>query len=214
MLDAVLCISFSMNGKYLASGTDGNNLVLIWEKDSVKDIYRSNVFGSEEKNLETWSCLKRLTGHDSDVVDLCWSPDDTFLATCGLDCVILIWDVKTFELVKRLEGHKGFVKGICWDPIGKFLASQSDDKSVIIWNTSDWSVFKKITTRLEKQFGQTFFKRLCWSPDGSQLCAVHAVDQSKYVITASVIGRVNWDEEAALIGHKGVIECAVKFCFY
>lgn len=62
--------------------------------------------------------------------------------------------------------------------------------------------------------GQTFFKRLSWSPDGSQICAVHAVDQSQLISTASIVNREKWEEEACLIGHHGVIECSVRVsCF-
>lgn len=108
-----------------------------------------------------------------------------------------------------MEGHRDFVKGLCWDPAGNFLASQSDDRTVIIWNVYDWTPVKTISEPFMKPFGQSFFKRLSWSPEGSQLCAVQACDESQHLITASVIERQSWEQKASLIGHGMIIECSV-----
>ena len=40
--------------------------------------------------------LKKLNGHDSDVSGVCWSYDQKFLASCGLEGKILIWDAVNF----------------------------------------------------------------------------------------------------------------------
>lgn len=129
----------------------------------------------------------------------------------------MIWGVGPFERICRLE-HHGLVKGLTWDPACKYLASQvshllleirlfqSDDKSVIVWNTENWTIVKQIHDRFEKSSGQSFFKRLCWSPDGSQISAVHAVDKSQAIFTASIISRDDWKEDACLVGHKAIIE--------
>lgn len=126
---AVLCVRFSqMEGRYLASSSDGDNVIMIWEKEThaAADSYRSRVFGSSsgEVNVESWRCVKRMAAHHSDVVDLAWSPDNALFASCGLDGSIIIWDTEEFNQVKRLSAHGGFVKGITWDPVGKYLASQ------------------------------------------------------------------------------------------
>ena len=58
----------------------------------------SKSFGSDDyaTNIEHWTCVHRLTGHAADVMDLAWSPDNLYLASCGLDSVIFIWDAKRF----------------------------------------------------------------------------------------------------------------------
>ena len=49
-------------------------------------------WGSDEVNVEGWKALKRLPGHESDVTGLAWSPGDRYLASTGLDSVVMIWD--------------------------------------------------------------------------------------------------------------------------
>jgi protein HIRA/HIR1 len=75
-------------------------------------------------NVENYSLVKTLHGHGSDVSDLAWSPDNSYLASCAFDGKIIIWDGATFEMVASIDAHEGFVKGLTWDPVGKYLASQ------------------------------------------------------------------------------------------
>ncbi|KAJ3030501.1 UNVERIFIED_CONTAM: HIR complex subunit [Siphonaria sp. JEL0065] len=129
---AVLCLRWSnSDGRLLASGSDDNKLV-IWDQDrsgyKQNNAFNLSGFGSVA-NVESWRAVKVLFGHDSDVADVAWSPNNDYLASCGLDSLVFIWDGKTFEKLKRLDAHQGFVKGITWDPVGKYLATQSDDKS-------------------------------------------------------------------------------------
>ena len=37
----------------------------------------------------------------ADVVDVAWSPDNSFLATCGLDRTIMIWETETFGKLRH-----------------------------------------------------------------------------------------------------------------
>lgn len=85
----VNCVRWSGNGKLLASGSD-DGLILLWEFGGSLE---SSVFGSEEKNLEMWKNVGRLIGHGSDVVDLCFSPDQKYLASCSLNRLIIVWDL-------------------------------------------------------------------------------------------------------------------------
>lgn len=157
--------------------------------------------------VESYRVIHRLTDHTSDVAGLEWSPDGRWLASCGLDSNILIWDVACgFKLTAKLEGHKGFVKGLAWDPLGVYLASQSDDHTMIIWRTRDW----QYETMLKKPFDQaneeTFFRRPSWSPDGAFVAAANAVNGRQPVI--SLISRDQWKPEIAFVGHLLAVEVA------
>lgn len=53
-----------------------------------------------------------------DVLDLAWSPQDRWLASCSVDNTIIIWDVHALPaIISVLKGHTGLVKGVAWDPV-------------------------------------------------------------------------------------------------
>lgn len=53
-----------------------------------------------------------------DILDLAWSPQDRWLASCSVDNNIIIWDVLNLPAMTAiLKGHTGLVKGVTWDPV-------------------------------------------------------------------------------------------------
>lgn len=200
----VMVVRWASNGKWLASGSD-DTLVMIWDLDPNGG---GKVWGSDDINIEGWKALRRLTGHESDVVDCAWAPDDRYLASVGLDSRIFIWCGYTLECVRRLDGHQGFVKGVCWDPVGEFLATQSDDKSVKIWRSTDWTLQATVTKPFETSPGSAFYNRLSWSPDASYLCASNAMNNNGAVFVAAVIERDTWNSNMSLVGHENTVEVA------
>ncbi|RKP08235.1 WD40-repeat-containing domain protein [Thamnocephalis sphaerospora] len=206
---AVLCVRWSNDdGRFLASGSD-DKIIVIWTLDTAQGGF-GGVFGSLDgaQNLENWKAVKRLVGHESDVTDLAWSADNAYLASCGLDSKVIVWDGSTFEMVKTLTQHQGFVKGITWDPAGKFLATQSDDKSVILWRVADWQTEKVISEPYATAASTTFFRRLSWSPDGSQLATANAANSG--LPSAAVITRDTWRSDVHFVGHDAAVE-VVRF---
>ncbi|EJT99410.1 WD40 repeat-like protein [Dacryopinax primogenitus] len=194
----VLCVRWSHSGRLLASGSD-DGLVMIWDLDPSG---AGKVFGEEEVNVEGWKALRRLAGHESDVSDLSWSPQDRFLASVSMDSSVIIWD----DRVAKLVGHQGFVKGVCWDPVGQYLATQSDDKTVRIWRTTDWACERVVTQPFELSPASTFFRRLSWSPDGAHITAANAMNGPVFV--AAVISRKEWTSDISLVGHENTVEVA------
>ena len=90
----------SVNGQYLASGSDDTKIV-IWTRDTSN--LRNVSFGANIKNIESYRPVKVLMSHESgtfffnfDVADLAWSLDSRFLASVGLDSKIYIWDAVNF----------------------------------------------------------------------------------------------------------------------
>jgi protein HIRA/HIR1 len=96
------------------------------------------------------------------VTDLCWSKNEQFLASGGLDKNIYIYSVQdNFSVIKKITEHTGFVKGLSFDPVGTYLASQSDDKSLLIFNSlNDWELDQKIQEPFKSSNNSCFFKRL------------------------------------------------------
>ncbi|KAJ2743192.1 HIR complex subunit, partial [Coemansia sp. BCRC 34490] len=203
---AVLCVRFSPNARYMASGAD-DMIVLIWERDSNSDAGQAggdvsnNIVGN---SAETWHPVRRLTGHESDVSDLAWSPDNRFLATCGLDNAIYVWDAQTFRQLAKLTDHSQFVKGVTFDPAGKYLASQSDDRTLKIWRTSDWRLQTTVAKPFEDNIFSTYFCRPSWSPEGDCVAAANAVNGK--VPVAAVVSRDKWASDLSFVGHHAAIE--------
>jgi ribosome assembly protein 4 len=135
--DSVLHVSFSPDGKYLASG-GGDALVRFWD---------------------TSSCLPRQVaqGHVHHVLCTSWSPDGKYFASADKSGLVLVWDPVTGKQVHQpLRGHSSWVTSLSWEPlharrIGNtsgsnsdipgddshvelLLASSSKDKSVRVWN--------------------------------------------------------------------------------
>ncbi|XP_074643351.1 protein HIRA-like isoform X2 [Tubulanus polymorphus] len=207
-LACVNCVRWSNNGKYLASGGD-DKIIMIWQTSRYTG--SSTVFGSSGKlvNVETWRCNNTLRGHTGDILDLAWSPNDVWLASCSVDNTVIIWNALKFpEQIRSLRGHTGLVKGVTWDPVGTYLATQSDDKSLRIWRTMDWQQETKVTKPFDECGGTTHVLRLNWSPDGHYLVSAHAMNNSGP--TAQIIERDGWKTNMDFVGHRKAIT-AVKF---
>ncbi|RKP34816.1 WD40-repeat-containing domain protein, partial [Dimargaris cristalligena] len=206
----VMCVAWSHGaGQYLATGSD-DYIVLIWELDTSGSAGSTfgNLGGGGAANVENWKVVRRLAGHASDVTDLAWAPENAYLATCGLDSTIYIWDGRTFDQLRRLSLHEGFVKGLTWDPAGQYLASQSDDKTMIIWKTSDWSMETRLSAPFQDSSNVTVNRRPSWSPDGSYVASANAAEKDHHMST--LFTRDKWATQINLVGHKAPIE-VVKF---
>ena len=199
-LSCVNCVRWSTSGKYLASAGD-DKTVMIWQFAGQGGISFGGV-----SNAETWRCCNSLRGHSGDILDLNWSPNDAYLATCSVDNTIRIWNTENFpECIKILNGHSGFVKGVSWDPMGKYLSSQSDDKSLKIWRTSDWKEEASIEEPFAECGGTTHVLRLNWCPDGQFLVSAHSMNNRGS--TAQIITREDWNTEKDFVGHRKAVTC-------
>ena len=198
-LGCVNCVRWSVDGKWLASGGD-DALVMIWQI-KFQGVERSS-FGT---NYEQWRCVHMLRGHNGDVLDLSWSPDQKYIASCSVDNSIIIWNARNLpQKFSVISGHQGLVKGITWDPVGKYVASQSDDRTVRIWRTSDWKEERKISDPFKHCGGTTHVLRLSWSPDGKYLVSAHALNNDGP--TAQIIQRGDWKTGMDFVGHRKAIE--------
>ncbi|SCV72300.1 BQ2448_4994 [Microbotryum intermedium] len=197
----VMCVRWSHDGRYLASGSD-DKIVMLWSLEQGKG---GKVWGTDQVNIENWKAVRRLVGHDSDVAGVAWSPNDEYLASVGLDSTVYVYGANTFERIARLDGHMGFVKGVVFDPVGQYLATQSDDGSAKIWRTSDW----RLQTSIEDVFVQapkTNINRPSWSPDGAHLVLPNATSNDVFV--AAVIDRSNFRGQTFMVGHGNIVECS------
>ncbi|KAJ3130441.1 HIR complex subunit [Nowakowskiella sp. JEL0407] len=219
----VLCVRWSsISGQYLASAGDDSK-ICIWEQVRCALLFiqseiltlcsasrqTGNLVDLDgEGNVERYRVKKELFGHQggqNDVADLAWSPDNSYLASCGFDGKVCIWNGSTFEKIIALDCHEGFVKGVSWDPVGKYLATQGDDKFLKIWRISDWGLEHEVSEPYRLAASTTFFRRLSWSPEGSYIVTVNG--ESGSLPIAPLVDRgEEWNCDSSLVGHQGQIE--------
>ncbi|CAD7703119.1 unnamed protein product [Ostreobium quekettii] len=102
--EAVLSVSFSPDGKHLASGS-GDCTVRFWD-------------------LDTQTPLKTGQGHTNWVLAVAWSPDARLLATGDMDGKVWLWTADTGEPLGLCKGHQKWISSIAWEPAHLAYPSQ------------------------------------------------------------------------------------------
>ncbi|PHH49970.1 Vegetative incompatibility protein HET-E-1 [Ceratocystis fimbriata CBS 114723] len=156
--DSVTSVSFSNNGRRLASGsydttvrtwdaTSGASLqTLEGHSDSVTSVSFSNdgrrlASGSYDTTVRTWdatsgACLQTLEGHRREVTSVMFSSDGWRLASGSIDNTVKIWEAKSGACLHTLEGHSQAVASVVFSNDGQRLATGSDDTTVKIWDVT------------------------------------------------------------------------------
>ena len=114
--EGVRRISFSPDGKYLASAGNENSIIL-WDA------------ASGQPTGMTFS----VDGYELGAMS--FSPDGKYLASVSNEKIIL-WDVASGQPYKNIGMHPGRVVSISFSPDGKILASGGVDGTIILWNVA------------------------------------------------------------------------------
>jgi WD40 repeat protein len=121
---AIECLSFSPDGKVLASGSVFDGTVIVWD-----------VATSRARHI--WD------DHYLGVWALAWSPDGSVLASGdgsnGIDnreAVIRLFDAQGGKEIRRIKAHLSNVHSLSFSPDGKQLASVGRDARARVWDPS------------------------------------------------------------------------------
>lgn len=109
--EAVTSLSFSPDGRLLASGSYDNTAVL-WK-------------------IPEGSRFRTLT-HDDRIRAVAFSPDGKTLATGGNDKILSLWEVETGTLINTFRGLSDRINCIAFSPNGLFVGAGSNNE-VIVW---------------------------------------------------------------------------------
>ncbi|TBU22672.1 WD40 repeat-like protein [Dichomitus squalens] len=119
----VTCVSFSPDGRYIASGSEDTTVIL--------------------RDGTTGALIQRLTDNNEPVWALAFSPDSTRLCTGANNGMALIWDVEARSVVTVLDGHTGLVQTIAYSPDGQKIVTSSVDFSARVWDATTGTLIHK-----------------------------------------------------------------------
>uniref|UniRef100_A0A182WJ33 CAF1B/HIR1 beta-propeller domain-containing protein n=1 Tax=Anopheles minimus TaxID=112268 RepID=A0A182WJ33_9DIPT len=228
---AVNAVRWSPSGELLASGDD-ESVIFIWKQKGETETL--NILDTtNDQDKETWLTLKILRGHMEDVYDLSWSANSQFLISGSVDNTAIVWDVQRGKSQAILQEHKGFVQGVAWDPQNKYLATLSTDRTFRVFDVQTKRAVSRCnkcvlpvpqshplrekTVRLfHDDTLQTFFRRLCFSPDGNLIVTPSGMAEiegvAKPLNTTYIFTRNSLRQPCFTLPSPDQYTVAVRFC--
>lgn len=184
-IDHIESISYSPEGKFLASAGGNDQNVIIWHMQTGKELKRFDLgvyvdkvrFSKNGKyiavkgyskdrqykdtiklwNIETGEHIESFDG-----ISFSFSPDGTSLATCGGGKSIRIWNIKTGRVRETFQNKNTGGYDITYSPDGKLIAAIYN-KEIILWDVKQ----KRVHKRLEGHNGDV--TGVSFSPKGQRL---------------------------------------------
>ncbi|MCZ8249830.1 hypothetical protein [Microcystis sp. LE19-195.1E] len=208
-------VSFSSDGKTLATGSDDKTIKL-WNVQTGQEIRtltghngivnsvsfssdgKTLATGSDDKTIKLWNVqtgkeIRTLSGHNRGVTSVSFSSNGKTLATGGWDNTVKLWNVETRKEIRTLSGHNGIVFSVSFSSDGKTLATGSDDNTIKLWNVETGKEIRSLSL-----FDNSSFRSVSFSIDGNILAT-----GGRWKTTIKLWNIETGQEIRTLTGHNG-----------
>ncbi len=124
-LGSVLTLDFSPDGRFLASGSGTDKVMMHNIPENMVKIW----------DFESGVAISNLTGHTDGVLEVKWSKNGSKLVSASDDKTLKMWDTSSWVNIFNMTGHAGGVLSVDWSTNEMELASGSRDYKIRIWDT-------------------------------------------------------------------------------
>ncbi len=136
---AINCLDISPDGNRLAIGRERGDVIL-WD--------------IREKKLE-----RIISGHQSAITDINFSPDNRLLLTTSRDRTARVWDLnESRKLPIILDDHEDWVLTGCFDPSGNQIITGSTDVYVRTWQVNPQVLADRLCSYLKRNMSDEEWK--------------------------------------------------------
>ncbi|MEZ5963941.1 MAG: protein kinase [Planctomycetota bacterium] len=166
-------VSLSPDGRMMAIGSDGGWLELwasvdervarldrglegfpmtAWSADGSRLAAATRMIGSGDDrsselriyDVPAARLEHRLPGHRNWLHSVAMSPDGRFVASGGVDCRLLLWDLAAVSAPPRQLMATTYMPSVVWSDDGTRLLASCDGR-IVVWDTGTWSVAQELT---------------------------------------------------------------------
>ncbi len=126
-------------------------------------------FGAQDSKVWRWEWAGdkkiELSGHDSWVRAIAFTPDGATILTGGYDGRLIWWPVGDEQPTpaRTIEAHQGWVRSVAVSPDGTLVASTGNDNLVKLWNASDGTLLHELSGH------ERYVYNVAFHPDGKDL---------------------------------------------
>lgn len=218
-LSEVRSIAFNNDGSILASGSASDNVVRLWDTETLQQVQTlkpegkiqgiNNITFSADGgllaagcvdstlqlwNVNTYQHIKTLTGHNG-VQSISFSPDLRTLASSDYDGTVRIWNLFTGETMRTIAEFYGEYECFDVSPDGKTIACQGENRTIYLFDAASGSIQKKIWRQSYREVWD-----IAYSPDGKTFAGADIQDITLFDADTS-------KEKHRLEGHLEPVKC-------
>lgn len=138
-------VAFSPNGKLLATASRDTTIsywnvaALLAEASNLPSKTAASKTAASTAVLKTadeMQPLKKLQGHQADILSIEFSPNSEQLVSASRDRTVKLWNLDG-EQIASFRGHQSRINAVTFGPSGRLIASAGSDKTVRLWDLTN-----------------------------------------------------------------------------